>query len=295
MELEDVSGLAYRDNERIRVNDLRSGIDNLDNLPWPEREDVPIYSYNDGFAGLPVPNAQIWTSRGCPFQCIFCLWPQTIYKEHRHRKRNPVDIADEMNWLIKNFNFKSIYFDDDVFNIDRNHVLSICKEIKKRKINIPWAAMARADLMDEGLLDSMADAGLFALKYGIESANQAILNYCKKNMNLEKISYIITLTKKVGIKVHLTFYLGLPGETLQTIQETIDFIKKVKPHSLQFSLATPFPGTEYFNYLEQNGSLLSKYWSDYDGNRKCVVRTKELGNLDLERIKVDLCNSLDFQ
>ena len=155
-----VLGLAFKSNQAVVINKPRPTIKNLDDLPWPEREESIIYKYNDGFAGLALPNVQMCSSRGCPFHCIFCLWPQVLYGEHKYRKRNPAKVVDEMEWLIKNFNFKAVYFDDDVFNISKPHVVGICKEIIKRDIKVPWAVMARADLMDEKLLSLMSDAGL---------------------------------------------------------------------------------------------------------------------------------------
>ncbi|MBZ9577953.1 radical SAM protein [Patescibacteria group bacterium] len=295
LDLESILGLAYRRGEEVRINNERPSIDNLDSLPWPEREDVPIYKYNDGFASLPSPNVQMWTTRGCPFHCSYCLWPQTMYREHKHRKRSPLAVVEEMECLIRRFNFKAVYFDDDVFNIDREHVLAICNEIIKKKIEIPWAAMARADLMDETLLESMSCAGLCAIKYGIESADQNIVNLCKKNMDLDKAYQAIRLTKKLGIKVHLTFCLGLQGESKQTIQQTVKFIQDSQPDSLQFSFATPFPGTEYFEYIRNKGRLLSEHWPDYDANYKCVVKTQELSNRDLERIRLALNNNFNLQ
>ena len=291
LDLRSVSDLAYRENSGIKINTSRETIDNLDDLPWPEREDVPIYKYNDGFAGLPQPNVQIWTSRGCTFRCIFCLWPQTLYREHKHRKRNPLEVVDEMEFLIKNFNFKAVYFDDDIFNIDRNHVLGICAEIRKRQIKVPWAVMARADLMDEGLLRDMANAGLYAVKYGIESVDQDILNFCKKNLDLDKARHIIKLTKRLGIKVHLTFCLGLPGETKQTVEKTVNFIRQAKPDSLQFSFATPLPGTEFFRYMKEKDLLVSSDWSDYDGNYKSVAKTQDLDSKYLEGVKTAINNN----
>lgn len=293
--LEFISGLAYRKEGKIILNNPRLTLDNLNNLPWPEREDLPIYNYNDGFAGLPSPNVQMWTSRGCPFGCIFCLWPQTIYGEHKVRLRGIEDVADEMEYLIHKLKFKAVYFDDDIFNIDRKHVLGICREIRKRNITVPWAAMCRADLMDEELLRSMASSGMYAVKYGVESANQDILDFCKKNMNLKKAYQMIKFTIGLGIKVHLTFCLGLPGETRQTVKETFDFIRSIQPHSLQLSFATPFPGTEYFRYIEDNGLFVSESLHEYDGNARCVIRTEELSSDDLERIRVDFCNNFNFQ
>ena len=160
---------------------------------------------------------------------------------------------------------------------------------------VPWAAMARADLMDEELLKALVASGLYAIKYGIESADQNILDFCKKNMDLNKTYQIIKLTRKLGIKVHLTFCLGLPKETKQSVQKTIRFIQDSQPDSLQVSFATPFPGTEYFRYVNDKGYLLSDNWSDYDGNSKCVIKTQELGCRDLERIRIALNNNFNAQ
>ena len=285
LDIASVEGLAYRKGSASIINKLRPAINNLDDLPWPERETLPIYKYNDGFANLPKPNVQIWSSRGCPFGCTFCLWPQTMYGERRYRKRNPKDVVDEMGFLIHKFDFKAVYFDDDVFNIDRNHVLDICREIKKREIKIPWAAMARADLMDDEVLRTMADAGLYAIKYGIESTDPGILHACKKNLDLNKALQIIKFTQQLRIKVHLTFCLGLPGETKETMQQTIKFARGISPDSLQFSFAIPFPGTEYFAYCKRAGVLSSEKWSDYDGNFRQIMKAEYLGDIDLERTK----------
>jgi radical SAM superfamily enzyme YgiQ (UPF0313 family) len=292
--LESVLGLVFRKNSRIISNNPRPLIVDLDQLPWPERLDVPIYRYNDGFCGLPSPNVQMWTSRGCAFGCIFCLWPQTMYSRHRYRKRKPVNVVDEMEYLVKKFDFKAVYFDDDIFNLDKKHVLGISKEIKKRKIKVPWAAMARADLMEDDILQNLSESGFYAVKYGIESANKKVLRFSKKNMNLDKTLSIIKLTKKLGIRVHLAFCLGLPFETEQTVEETVEFIYKSQPDSLQFSFATPFPGTEYYSYAKKNGYLMSKNFSEYDGNRGSVVRTQKLSVLELENIKNVLLNNFNL-
>lgn len=277
-----VLGLAYREGGKIKVNKSRPTIDNLDNLPWPEREALPIYRYNDGFCNLPAPNVQMWASRGCPFECAFCLWPQTIYRERKYRKRSPGFVVDEMEYLIERFNFKAVYFDDDTFNIDRNHVLGICKEIKRRNIKIPWAAMARADLMDAELLEVLAASGLYALKYGIESADQNVLGLCRKSMNADKALKTVRITKEAGIRVHLTFCLGLPGENKRSIEKTARFIRDAQPDSLQVSFATPFAGTDYFEYAKDNDWLIAGDWPDYDGNCGCVARTQELSSADIE-------------
>ncbi|MFA5090968.1 MAG: radical SAM protein [Candidatus Omnitrophota bacterium] len=288
-----VPGLAYRTSKRAIVNKARCPIDNLDDLPWPEREGLPMHQYNDGFAGLPSPNVQIWTSRGCPFRCIFCLWPQAVYRQHKYRRRNPEIVAEEMEYLVKRYDFRAIYIDDDLFNFDKGHVLDICRKMRQKNISLPWGAMARADFMDGEMLDTLASAGLYAIKYGVESGSQKILDFCRKEMDLDKVMKMIKLTREYGIKVHLTFCLGLPHESRQTVQETLRFISESRPDSLQFSFATPFPGTDYFNYARDNGLITTGDYSDYDGNNKCVVRTGELSSIDLEGIRVALHSNLN--
>ncbi|MBP7089071.1 MAG: radical SAM protein [Candidatus Omnitrophica bacterium] len=288
LNLNSVLGLAYRDSDNIKVNRRRSTINDLDGLPWPYRDRLTIYRYNDGFADLPLPNVQIWASRGCPYQCTFCLWPQVIYNEHKYRKRNPKNVVDEMEYLIKNFGFKAVYFDDDIFNAEKKQVLAICDEITRRNIKIPWAIMGITSLMDKELLTELARAGLYAIKYGVESADSEILASCQKSIDLEKSKQIINITKQLGIKVHLAFCVGLPGETRNTVQKTVDFIHNIRPDSLQISLATPFPGTEYFNYSKKNNWLLSEDWDNFDGNYKANINSDELKAEELDQIIVNL-------
>ncbi len=287
-DLRPVAGLAYREGGGVVLSDRRGSVDDLDVLPWPERLVPLIYKYNDGFAGLPCPSVQMLASRGCPFQCSFCLLPQTLYKGNGYRKRDFMDVVDEMEHLVRQFDFKAVYFDDEVFNCDRGYVVKICEEIIRRGLHVPWAAMTRVDLMDEELLETMARAGAYAVKYGIESADQDIRSQCKKSLDLDKARAVIGVTKRLGIKVHLTFCIGLPGETRQTMQSTIDFAREMDPDSLQFTFATPYPGTEYFRYAQGKGWLGSVDWDDYDGNEKFIVRTMDLSIDDLESIKPTL-------
>lgn len=281
--LDDVKGLVYRlPTGEIKVNSRRELIMDLDKLPWPAYHQLPMYNYNDDFGVLPRPSVQMWASRGCPFQCIFCLWPQVIYGSNKYRVRNPVNVVDEMEWLVKTYGFKSVYFDDDTFDIGKERIFKLCEEIKKRNLKVPWAIMARADTLDREMLEEMASANLIALKYGIESADQNILNNSGKRLDLKKAIENIKITKELGIKIHLTFAFGLPGETKETIRKTIELALKLDPDSVQFSIITPFPGTDYYNTLLKKGFLLAKNWSDFDGNRTAVIRTENLSDKDLE-------------
>lgn len=285
--LSSISGMIFRSSEKIITNPPRPLTENLDFLPWPARNLLPIYNYNDSFAGLPVPNVQMWASRGCPYKCIFCLWPQAMYGSHKYRIRNPAETAKEMEWLISKYNFKAVYFDDDTFNINKPMILSLCKEIKKRGLITPWAVMARADTMDKETLWAMADAGLYAIKYGVESTDQEILKNSGKNLDLDKVKEIVKLTKQTGVKVHLTFCFGLQGETKNTIRKTVDFALALDPDGIQFSLVTPFPGTEYFRKAKDKGYLLTENWEAYNGSNNAVIRTEKLSGKELK-------NSLEY-
>jgi len=281
--LDQVKGIFFRDEKgEIHFTGERELISNLDLFPWPDRDSLPMERYNDIPGGIPRPSVQMWASRGCPYQCIFCSWPQIMYGSHAYRTRNPTDVVDEMEWLVRNKGFKSVYFDDDTFNIGKPRILAICNEIKKRNLKVPWAVMARADTADREMLEAMKDAGLYALKYGVESGVQEIIDNCGKKLDLKKVRETIKITKELGIKFHLTFAFGLPGETMETIKRTIDFAIEQDPDSLQFSIITPFPGSKYYDDLEKKGFILSKNWEDYDGYNKAVIRTENLTKDELE-------------
>jgi radical SAM superfamily enzyme YgiQ (UPF0313 family) len=190
-----------------------------------------------------------------------------------------------MEYLTKTGTFKSVYFDDDTFNINASHVLGICEEIKRRRLVVPWAAMARADLMDETVLTAMRQAGLHSVKYGVESADQGFLDEVDKHMDLAKAERMIRLTKTLGIKVHLSFVFGMPGETQESIHRTIDYAMSLEPDTVQFSILTPYPGTAYYRRLQSQGDIVSQNWSDYNGASKSVIKTATLTPGDLEKAR----------
>jgi radical SAM superfamily enzyme YgiQ (UPF0313 family) len=283
-QLDDVKGLIYRsENGDIKLNPKRPLEMDLQKYPWPARHHLPMDKYVDLPGGIPAPSLQIWASRGCPYQCIFCSWPQIMYYGSSYRVRDPKDVVDEIEWCVKKYGFKSFYFDDDTFNIGKQRILTICEEIKNRKLSLPWAIMARADCMDREMLIALKEAGLTALKYGVESGVQEIVNVSGKNLDLAKVRKSVRMTKELGIRVHLTFTFGLPGETWDTINKTINLATELDPDSLQFSIVTPFPGSKYFDMLDRKGFILSKNWEEYDGYNRAVIRTQNLTTGDLEK------------
>jgi anaerobic magnesium-protoporphyrin IX monomethyl ester cyclase len=281
----DVRGLIYKQDNKAKKNPARPLIKDLDSLPWPQRKKLLIKRYNDSPGDIPVPCASMWASRGCPFKCSFCLWPQVMYKGGSYRVRNVVDVVDEMEYLVGELGFKSIYFDDDTWNIGKERMFAFCDELEKRNLHVPWAIMARAELMDEQLLERMRKAGLFSVKYGVESSSQQLLDNISKGTDLKKVEEVVNYTKYLGIRTHLTFTFGLPGETSQTVRDTIEYAKKLNPTSVQFSLATPFPGTRFYEQMDKQGYILDKNWDNFDGNHSCVIKTQALSAKQLKQAK----------
>ncbi len=280
--LVDVPGLAHRDGQGgVRVNPRGEPQPNLDALPWPDRDMLPMERYNDRPGGIPEPSLQVIASRGCPFGCVFCAWPQLMYGGPLYRTRSPKDVVDEIEDAVKRFGFKSFYFDDDTFNVGKKRILALCAEIKARNLGLPWGIMARADQMDREMLTALKDAGLTALKYGVESGAQAVLEQACKGLDLDRVRQTVAITRELGIHYHLTFMFGLPGETRETARQTIALALELDSDSAQFSIATPFPGSRFHAMLVEKGHLMSTNFDEYDGYHNAVVRTDALTHEDI--------------
>lgn len=265
----------------VVVNSDYNLLENLDSMPWPARDLLDMKRYRDLPGGIPAPSLQIIASRGCPFGCIYCAWPQLMYGSNRYRTRDPKDVVDEIEDCVSRYGFKSFYFDDDTFNIGKKRILALAGEIRDRKINLPWAIMARADTMDREILEALKEAGLVALKYGVESGSQDLLRRVSKGLDLSKVRETVAITRELGILYHLTFMFGLPGETEETAKKTIALALELDPDTVQFSIATPFPGSRFHSQLLESGHLVSTNYDEYDGYHNAVVRTDTLEPGDL--------------
>lgn len=256
----------------------------LSTFPWAERDGLPNLNYFDGVCGLERPQLQLMATRGCPYGCIFCAWPQMLFRGPRYRKRSAQDVVDEIKANLAKVPYKSIYIDDDTFNISKEYVVELATKLREAGIagNIPWSTMGRADLMDRPTLTALRDAGLFSIKYGVESGNQDIIDEIDKRMNVEKNIEMIRLTKELGIRVHLTFTFGLPSDTEETIEQTIALACSLPADTVQFSIATPFPGTEMYRMYDEKGWIVSKNWDDYNGSTVAVSRTENFTAAQLE-------------
>lgn len=250
--LSEVTGLSYRDRDgRIRHNPERELIQNMDILPWVAdvyRRDLQIERYFIGY--LLHPYLSLYTGRGCPAQCTFCLWPQTI-GGHKYRVRSPRNVADEMAYLKKLFpQVREFFFDDDTFTANLPRAREIARQLAP--LGITWSCNSRANL-DEDTIRSFKDSGLRLFLVGYESGNADILRRIKKGVTLDEMRGFTRACHRAGVVIHGTFILGLPVETPETIENTIRFAKELDVFSLQVSLAAPYPGTELYEMARQNG------------------------------------------
>ncbi len=227
-------------------------VQRLDDLPFPDWAAMPPSSYPRAPHGAVVkhfPVGVIVTSRGCPYRCSFCASPRLCGGTVRFR--SPENVADEIEYLVKHFAVREIHFEDDNFTLRRDHAKAVCELIIRRGLRIGWACPngIRADTIDEELMSLMARSGCYSLAYGIESANPTILGKVHKNETLEQIRTAIDLAAKKGIACQGFFILGLPGETRETLRETIEFAKRSKLTRAQFLILDVLPGSELWQTL----------------------------------------------
>ncbi|GAN64147.1 hopanoid biosynthesis associated radical SAM protein HpnJ [Acetobacter indonesiensis] len=253
-DFKDVDGITWRNKEGVIVaNRDRAMIEDMDSLPFVTevyKRDLKIEDYFIGY--LMHPYISIYTGRGCKSRCTFCLWPQTV-GGHRYRTRSPQHVAAEIRLARQYFpQVKEFFFDDDTFTDDLPRAEAIARELGK--MGITWSCNAKANVPRE-TLKVLRDNGLRLLLVGYESGNQQILHNIKKGMRVEVAREFTKNCHELGIKIHGTFILGLPGETKETIQETINFAKEINPHTLQVSLAAPYPGTALHKQATENGWL----------------------------------------
>jgi hopanoid biosynthesis associated radical SAM protein HpnJ len=246
-----IAGLSWRNADGAVVhNEDRAILENMDTLPFVTpvyKRDLVIENYFIGY--LKHPYISFYSGRGCKSRCTFCLWPQTI-GGHRYRTRSVGHVIEELAWAQKAFpQVKEFFFDDDTLTDNLPRVEALAREIGK--LGITWSCNAKANV-PRATLKVLKDNGLRLLLVGYESGNQQILHNIKKGMRVDVARQFAKDCRELGIVVHGTFILGLPGETKETIEETIRFAIEINPHTLQVSLAAPYPGTFLYKQAQEN-------------------------------------------
>jgi radical SAM superfamily enzyme YgiQ (UPF0313 family) len=279
---EEILGLSYKKNKAIYHNADRPFIQNLDNLPFVNpiyKRDLPVKVYR--IHELRHPFTTIFSSRGCRYGCkYYCRWP-AVFDGSNFRARSPQNVYEEVRWIKENMpEIKELLFDEGTFTTIPKRVEDICSLIKPLKVT--WSCNARADVPFE-TLKKMKDAGCRLLIVGFESSHQEILNNIRKGERLDRMVQFVADCKKAKLLVHGTFMTGLPGETKETIQDNFKLAVKLDLDSIQFSVATPYPGTEFWDYLKQQGWLLNDNCISEDGLQHAVYKYPNLSQDEIEK------------
>jgi hopanoid biosynthesis associated radical SAM protein HpnJ len=263
--LEDINGISFRKKGEIVHNPDRPFIEDLDALPFVVeilRRDLDFRKYNIPY--LLYPYVSFYTSRGCPALCTFCLWPQTM-SGHRWRTRSTMNVLAEVKRALELFpEAREIFFDDDTFTWQKSRVLELCEGLKP--LRFTWSCNSRVNT-DYETLKAMKEVGCRLLVVGFESGDPEILKNIKKGATTEQAFRFMKDCKHLGITVHGDFQIGHPGETHETIENTIRFAMKLDPKTMQVSMSHPYPGTEFFNYLEKHGYFVTVDMTDELGHQ----------------------------
>ena len=282
-----IKGISYKEDAKIIHNPDRDFIssEELDEIPFVSKVYKEHLNIKDYFLGHTLyPMVQIFTGRGCPNQCTFCSWPKTLMGR-KHRVRSVENVVDEFEYITKELpEIKEIFIEDDTFTINKNRIKEICRGIKKRKLNITWSCNARANL-DYESMKVMKEAGCRLLDVGYESGSDEILKNIKKGITTQDSRRFTNDAKRAGLMILADFIFGMPGETKETAEMTIRFAKEMKPDLVQFAVATPIPGTDFFDWVKRNGFLLVDDLEeslDGEGFQKCIVSYPEFTKEDIE-------------
>jgi len=256
--LPDTRGITFRNNGQIIKTPNRPFIEDLDALPRPAYKYVPMDKYRIyGKVFLPI-----MTSRGCPFQCSFCVASQMFGA--KFRARSPKNVVDELEWLKTEYGAEGISFHDDTLTLDKKRIIDICDEMIARKINLPWGCQTRVDTVSEEVLAKMHKAGCNEVSFGVESGCQRILDAVHKKFELSQAEKAIKWAKKEGLFVAVSTIIGYPGETKETMRQTAELMRRIEPDDAWLCIATPYPGTELRALVEKMGWKMTNDWTKYN-------------------------------
>lgn len=259
-----IKGLSFKDGEKIVHNADREFVKNLDELPVPAYHLLDIDAYQSKMPPSNIRGGR-WlsysSSRGCPFGCFYCsvtnFWGK-IWRGHSAER-----IAGDLEQLKKTYNIKSVFFVDDNFTFKRERIIELCRLMKEKKLDIEWSCSCRVDQVDEELLKAMKSAGCWRIGFGVEAGTQKVIDWYGKKITIEKAVQAIKLCRKAGISPFCFFIIGAPIETEDDVKETISAAKRINPDIVGISFLTPFPGSKLYDYVLDNGLLLTKDFYEF--------------------------------
>jgi len=277
---ESLPGLAFRRNGAVILTPKRELISDLDSLPLPARHLLRSADYRYPARGKGMqPVATVVTSRGCPYNCIFC------YSMHGHivRCRSILKVVDELESIVNTDGIRYFIFHDECFTLSRKRVLEFCDELQRRDLQIRWFCFTRGDTIDQEVAERMAEAGCVKISLGVESGSQEMLDRAGKKTKLDKISRAFDMLDRAGIETRGSFIIGLPGEDSGSLRQTIDFAKSLKMYHFGLNIATPYPGTKMWDMAERKAGIRFED-TDLSAFRRwgnAVIATDHLGSKEL--------------
>lgn len=287
--LRKINGIVFRSSDEVLKTQPETEEADYDSLPIPSYDLLP--SLNNYYINTKhgSPFTIMYTSKGCPYKCIYCTVRNTVWKG-----RSADSILREIRYLLENYHIKTISFFDETFTFDRQRVVDLCNKMISEELKFTWYCNTRVNKVDAELLRLMKQAGCRGMSFGIESGSQTILNNAKKGTTIKQAEDAIRMAKKAGIKTYISCMFGLPGETWDTVQETIDFVKRTLPNGAQFNVTVPYPGTELYEMAIDQGLIPDNLdWTQLF-QHKSILRTDEMSTDDLERARKMAYRSLYF-
>ncbi|UCB56943.1 MAG: cobalamin-dependent protein [Candidatus Omnitrophota bacterium] len=257
--LEDIEGIGYKKDGKIFINPTTSLIDSLDSIRWPDRRLVP-YKLCYSILGNGEIMTTIQTSRGCPYNCIYCHEARSKY-----RRRNVYDVIDEIEHCVS-LGIKDFFFIDDLFTLNKQWILTFCRLLIEKGLKIKFKISARVNTIDGEILQWLNKAGCYRIHYGIESASQRVLDVLQKKITLRQQKEAVFLTKKAGIRTFCYFILGSPSETKEEILKTIDYAIELDSDYAHFAIAVPYPGTQLYKDGIKEGIFSCDFWREFAEN-----------------------------
>jgi len=285
--IKKIKGISYYDKrlKKLINNPDMPIIKNINSLPYPDR--------TSSFVKDASPNyySRIFSSRGCPFNCIFCdshrVWGRNV------RFRSPENIVKEIKELIGKYNVKNFTFSDDTFTLNKERTKEICKLIKNKTPDIGWTAGTRVNLVDKDLLKEMKDAGCTHIKFGVEAGNQKIMDKIKKGIRIDEVKKAVKLTKKIGLKQTTFFMVGHPEESREDINDTIKLAKELDAYKIWFNIVSPYPGTELSEIAKKRNLLDYNNWFELQHEGSATMKTDNLTKEEITVMFRDIVNEFE--
>lgn len=288
-DVRNVEGVAFFEEGEFVITPSCHAAFDYDSLPMPAYEYLPPLSTYHINTRHGSPFTIMYTSKGCPYSCIYCTVRRTVWKG-----RSAQSILDEIRYLKEHHGIRTISFFDETFTFDRERVVELCEGLCEERLNIKWYCNTRVNHVDAELLRLMRRAGCRGMSFGAESGSDEILKRAKKGATAEQTERAVRLAKAAGIKTYLSFMFGLPGESWDTVHETIEFVGRVLPNGAQFNIAVPYPGTELYEYALEKGYIPRELdWRQLFQHRS-VMRTEHMSQEELEQARKLAYRSLYF-